>query len=340
MPSPAVLLRRSARFAAEPQSAGQARRLLRRALDDAERLQWLEAAALALSELVTNVVLHAHTPFVVVVEVQADRLRVEVRDRSPVLPVPAPHEPDATTGRGLALVSAVTDTCGTHSLGATGKAVWFTLGTRPAAPPPTWPADPTADAEELLAAWADDDTGDDPGDDPGDDLDDGAAPPVGGRAHRDVCLVDLPATLWLAAREHHEALLRELVLYLAEHDDVHADLVRAQDARGHVLPALQSAVRADPAPPPATLTLPLQLPVDLRGAFVELRTALRVGEALAQGGRLLVRPGHPEVVAVREWLLGEVIGQLAGAAPTPWRGAVRAPAQRRPHRPGTPSSPR
>ncbi len=295
---PAVVLRRTASFAADPQSARHARRLLRAALSDAERLQWHEAAALALSELVTNVVLHAHTPFVVVIEIEPDRLRVEVRDSSPVLPVPASHDPDSTTGRGLALVSAMTDACGAHSLQGSGKVVWFTLSD----------AARDADPEALLAAWDVDDI---------DDMN--PRDVVVGRPATDICLLDLPATLWLTAREHHEALLRELVLYLAEHDDVTADLSLAQDARGHVMPALQQAVAADPAATPAALTLPLRLPDDLRAAFVELRQVLRVGEHLAAAGRLLVEPGRRDVVAVREWLLGEVIDQLAGAAPTPWR---------------------
>ena len=42
-------------------SAGIARRLLRRVLEECGRPQWLDAAELAVSEIVTNGVLHAHT---------------------------------------------------------------------------------------------------------------------------------------------------------------------------------------------------------------------------------------------------------------------------------------
>jgi anti-sigma regulatory factor (Ser/Thr protein kinase) len=42
-------------------SAGQRRRFVREVLDEAGRESWSEAASLAVSELVTNAVLHAHT---------------------------------------------------------------------------------------------------------------------------------------------------------------------------------------------------------------------------------------------------------------------------------------
>ncbi len=44
----------------------------------------------------------------------------------------------------------------------------------------------------------------------------------------------MPVTLWLAAREHHDAILRELVLDMAEHPDVEADLAAVDEARSRV----------------------------------------------------------------------------------------------------------
>ncbi len=57
-------------------------------------------------------------------------------------------------------------------------------------------------------------------------------------------LLALPPLLWLAAREHHDALVRELGLHIAQHGD--ADLVvdvRAADlARATVSTAVVEAV--------------------------------------------------------------------------------------------------
>ena len=38
-------------------------------------------------------------------------------------------------------------------------------------------------------------------------------------------------------------------------------------------------------------------------------------------GELLIHPGLPEVVAVRDWACEQVTAQLAGTAPAPWPGA-------------------
>jgi anti-sigma regulatory factor (Ser/Thr protein kinase) len=62
-------------------SAGHARRLLRTVLTEAGQLQWLAAAELACTELVTNAVLHAHTTIGVTVTVTADELRVRCTTR-------------------------------------------------------------------------------------------------------------------------------------------------------------------------------------------------------------------------------------------------------------------
>jgi PAS domain S-box-containing protein len=267
-------------------SAGESRRLLREVLTDGERQDWLDAGELAITEIVTNAALHAHTDIDVVVALHDDRLEVEVRDRSPVMPVPPGYEEEATTGRGMALVAAVTSECGVRSLGDDGKVAWFCLR-----------ADPAWEAEDVLAAW---------------DLDDDwvveLAPGAGSVT---VVLEPMPATLWLAARQHHDAVLRELVLYLAEH--------------GHVTAALQrrlATVADEPAGrgAGARLALTVELPVEVGPDFAALRAALDTAEDLALAGRLLVHPGLPEIIAVRDWVCDQVIAQLDGGAPTPWPG--------------------
>lgn len=85
------------------------------------------AAVMGVSELVTNVMLHAGTPARVNLEL-ADRLLVTVEDTGVR---GAPHrdtsnDRSASQGRGLALVEAISDDMG-HSRGVGGSTVWFEI---------------------------------------------------------------------------------------------------------------------------------------------------------------------------------------------------------------------
>lgn len=66
-------------------------------------------AALVLSELVTNALLHCEGggPITVRLELQDDRLRLEVADRSPAVPAQRVASPNAEDGRGLDIVSQI-----------------------------------------------------------------------------------------------------------------------------------------------------------------------------------------------------------------------------------------
>ncbi|CAJ65038.1 MULTISPECIES: SpoIIE family protein phosphatase [Frankia] len=130
-----------------PDSPRSARRFLletlRGRLDD----DLLDSALLLVTELVTNVVVHAGTAATVDVRQEGDGVRVGVADRHPVRigmarvkKVDVPRPPSAfpeeadfgidglrEDGRGLALVDALATSWGTeHRPG--GKTVWFRLG--------------------------------------------------------------------------------------------------------------------------------------------------------------------------------------------------------------------
>lgn len=304
----------------EPASTSAARALLRDALTGAGRTQWLDAAELACSEIVTNVVLHAHTEFLLTVEVDTDRLRVQVRDFSPALPVQRHYDASATTGRGMALVAALTDEHGISDAGPGGKTVWFTLSGTPA----------DEGEQALLAAWGDADW------DIGELLTEGTTA-VGPEPTQSVRLLQLPPSLWLAAREHHDAMIRELNLYLAERPDPTVDVAAADRARAIVSTAVIVAVgraqtagtarrvlpdgHPSPLPPvPEPLDLELDIDIELAPAFGALQDTLDAAERLAQAGLLLARPGLPEVVAVRDWVCEQITAQLNSVAPSPWPG--------------------
>jgi hypothetical protein len=84
----------------------------------------VDAAELAVSELVTNAYLHTGTTITVSVSVgSAGRVRIEVSDDSRLPPEPQPTDLSKTAGRGLALLSAYGEWGVASHRG--GKMVWF-----------------------------------------------------------------------------------------------------------------------------------------------------------------------------------------------------------------------
>lgn len=110
-------------FPGESKSVGQSRRFLLEALQAWGMEGYDFGAPLVLTELATNAVLHVGGPFEVRVAAHADGLVVEVRDASTRLPRRRRYDVDATTGRGMTLVSALCDDWGA-SVNPAGKVVW------------------------------------------------------------------------------------------------------------------------------------------------------------------------------------------------------------------------
>ena len=108
----------------EPSSARQARVIVAEAFTEAGFAHRLSDAELAISEVVTNAVLHGRAPITLRVVLQGDGVRVQVHDASPVSPAFSMLDPTAVTGRGLLLVSAVADCWGVDP-DTSGKTVWF-----------------------------------------------------------------------------------------------------------------------------------------------------------------------------------------------------------------------
>ncbi|AYN31480.1 hypothetical protein DUI70_0977 [Streptomyces albus] len=114
-------------FDARPESVGQAREFASQVLDGWGLRDRAEDIRLCLSELATNAILHGTAPghgFLVRLDSGDDVVRLEVHDsrrRRPVV-----REPDAMdlSGRGLALVAALSDGWGVEDRAVVGKVVW------------------------------------------------------------------------------------------------------------------------------------------------------------------------------------------------------------------------
>jgi anti-sigma regulatory factor (Ser/Thr protein kinase) len=123
-----------------PSRISQVRRIVSAQLRHWHLHPLIDAAALGVTELLANVHRHARPDRVCTVdlELRAGRLTVSVRDHDPRVPVLRPEEDLwATSGRGLDLVAAVSDSWGVRPEGASGKAVWFSLAApSPAVGPP------------------------------------------------------------------------------------------------------------------------------------------------------------------------------------------------------------
>lgn len=110
------------------------------------------------SELATNAVLHARTPFTVEVSRDGLTARICVLDLSPARPRIRDYGTEATTGRGMRLVASIAADWGVEPQGR-GKTVWFALPVAGSAAPVLAWEDGDIDVDALLAGFGDEDSG-------------------------------------------------------------------------------------------------------------------------------------------------------------------------------------
>jgi anti-sigma regulatory factor (Ser/Thr protein kinase) len=276
---------------AVPDAAPQARAALRELLAHSSLADRCDDGELALSELVTNAVLHGREPIVVRALRTGSCLRAEVRDASPVSPSFSMLDPGAVTGRGLMLISAASDRWGVEPL-PDGKVVWFELHLGGVAD------EADADIDALLAAW-------------GDDL---ADDPALERVR--IVLTDLDTDLIARSEAHVEALLRELCLVVAS-EDLPPDNARVAQA---VLRAAagMDAVRADLRHQVAVAVSAGQPTVDVTVVLQredaetvrDFARAADEADRLSRAGHLLTTPAPPELSDARQSYLRRLLAQL------------------------------
>jgi anti-sigma regulatory factor (Ser/Thr protein kinase) len=131
----------SGRFAPELRAPHAARHLVSNAVREWGYDETMIAnAELVCTELATNAVVHARTPFSVVARPKGSGVRISVHDASPAPPALRDGSPAASSGRGLRLVALLGRTWGVEST-RDGKSVWAELQDGgPPDPPPVRPA--------------------------------------------------------------------------------------------------------------------------------------------------------------------------------------------------------
>jgi hypothetical protein len=137
-PSPRVVVRLPTRvsedsdlvcrsWAPHPASVGAARGVVAATVRAWRMPFLLDAAVLVTSELVTNAVVHARSPFTLTLQEFPGAVLVRVNDDSSELPARPPLDLEDLHGRGLRVVDRLCLQWGSIVLGSSGKAVWALL---------------------------------------------------------------------------------------------------------------------------------------------------------------------------------------------------------------------
>lgn len=290
-------------------SVQQARRWVVDTIREIGRPELAETTELAVSELVTNAVLHAEPP--IEVRVRGTRLhpRIEVRDGSiepPVMPSPGRAETDpveldddlllVTFGRGLDIVSRCADAWGAE-LEDTGKVLWFA---------PALELHDTG-VVGLVTGQAD------------------AArrtPRLDAHPFR---LLSVPLTSLDDFQRHYQELRREVRLLALAHEQDYPLARTLSDLFGSLQRELREGLDVHPTRPrpDGTVDLTIRLSAEsaeTMGRFVEL---LDFADEFCTRERMLSLARTDAQRTFQTWFLTEFVRQQAGRPPHPW--SVAAP---------------
>jgi anti-sigma regulatory factor (Ser/Thr protein kinase) len=116
-------------LAPHPVATGQALRFVEQVLSGWGTPTSRDDAKLLVTELVTNAIDHAGVSVEVCLAVEADAVRVRIRDGTADAPRRRDAETEAEFGRGLGMVNSLADEWGVGP-DRDGKVVWFSLRAR------------------------------------------------------------------------------------------------------------------------------------------------------------------------------------------------------------------
>ena len=286
-------------LAAQPASVSAARRFVRKVLGDAAPPPLVDDAALLVTELVANAVLHAGGPITLTAAVAGDAtaVRIEVADTSPVPPVLREYGNVASTGRGLTLVARLASRWGVEPADP-GKRVWVELAVGAGAHAVTAPASTMGEPEPN-----------------GDD-------------RRSVRFLGVPVPVYLRLQEQNDAVLRELELlaFTADHVghlDPSPELIEVIERSRQYFNRTREGFRGEVAAAAerGEMTIDLEGEAAVSGLVpaADLVGLFEQAELLAASGELLIGPAPDDVRQLRRWFVEELTAQLLdNRAPRPF----------------------
>jgi anti-sigma regulatory factor (Ser/Thr protein kinase) len=300
-------------FAAEPTSATAARRFVRQTLHSAGLEQGIcDRAELIVSELVTNAVLHAGTGPIVSVRIEEENVRIEVEDTSPVAPVLREYGLDASTGRGLRVVSTAASEWGVETT-SSGKAVWATLFTQPTTTPAHTMSLPhvTHKTEHQQSPNALDSLNDEP--------------------KFLAAYKNIPVDLYAQLESHNESLVREFSLLAIQvtGDEQHHMPERLREAvvmsttMDVRFTLLRIGARAASRDGQASFSMDLHLAKSAADKLQRYGKWAGMADELSDECLLLTASPGPAVQALRQWLVDETLAQVGRNEPaSAWNATV------------------
>lgn len=282
-----------------PRCAQRARRWAIQTCLDLGREELIECAELAVSEVVTNAILHGTPPVTIRIGGTPDHPRFEIEDCSALPPsyregrFTGVEDSLSTLGRGLSLVALASDAWGAV-YDPHGKTIWFV------------PATEFKDQETSPSGL---------------EMEVHLTPPPGTREHV-VRLLGLDPELSLRVVNQYFELRRELQLLALAHEQDYplarslSDMytrfesyvpveanIEAMRASGSDRRALELRVWMGETPPELFTTMGQML--DLADGFCAEHRLLSMARTARE------RRFH-------EWLLNEIVSQVAGQPPQPW----------------------
>jgi anti-sigma regulatory factor (Ser/Thr protein kinase) len=293
-----------AQLPAELSSVVAARRLI-----DSAVASWgvgenvAQDAALVVSELVTNAVLHTGTVLSVRVRRLDPGVRVEVKDGSTQPPVPVTDRSEDLlanpfmTGRGLALLSATADRWGSDPL-PDGKAVWAEVGTGRRRSPAAASSMRSSAAPEFVSAA-------------------GAAAAAGRIVH----MIAVPVRLLIESVRQFADLQREMQVVGLDHSGPKELIALAETNReisahiGGLRQAGAEVAEAALARGEPIIDFDVEVADEAVEAFDQLGSLMRQINGALGRRHLLSMPPSEEVIAYRTWYRDEISSQLQGRAP-------------------------
>jgi anti-sigma regulatory factor (Ser/Thr protein kinase) len=298
---------------ADPDAVGQARAWLTARLGGWSA-DGVATVQLLVSELVTNAILHTADVVEVTAELAGSLVTVEVADSNPSRPVVKQYERDAATGRGLHLVEALADAWGVRG-DDTHKSVWFRV-IDGAPSRRTVPGTGDADDGETLSPWSR--ASDEPA----------AAPPgVAGGPEVSIRLIGLPVEVYLAAEEHHDALVREFGMLRGSSRDRPGRAVpdRLLELAGRLVGQFgvgneqrRAQVEAARSAGQETVDVVMLFPSGAQDQVVQIADELDEVDEFCRQAHLLTPPSTEALKRFRRWYTDEIVRQLQGEPPTPW----------------------